>query len=54
MDTIHFGAVFAFTAVDIFSREADVLLFGKLAIDIFLPKMPLEMREQRERHIPGF
>ncbi len=26
MDTVHFGAVFAFTAVDIFSREADVLL----------------------------
>ncbi len=26
MDTIHFGQVFVFTAVDIFSREADVLL----------------------------
>jgi len=26
MDTIHFGQVFAFTAVDIFSREADVVL----------------------------
>ena len=26
MDTIDFGAVFAFTAVDIYSREADVLL----------------------------
>lgn len=26
MDTVHFGQVFAFTAVDIFSREADVLL----------------------------
>lgn len=26
MDTIDFGSVFAFTAVDIFSREADVLL----------------------------
>jgi len=26
MDTILFGSVFAFTAVDIFSREADVLL----------------------------
>jgi len=26
VDTVHFGAVFAFTAVDIFSREADVLL----------------------------
>jgi transposase len=26
MDTIDFGGVFAFTAVDIFSREADVLL----------------------------
>jgi len=26
MDTVHFGQVFAFTAIDIFSREADVLL----------------------------
>ena len=26
MDTVHFGAVFAFTAVDIFTREADVWL----------------------------
>ena len=26
VDTVHFGSVFAFTAVDIFSREADVLL----------------------------
>ena len=26
MDTVHFGGVFAFTAVDIFSREADVFL----------------------------
>lgn len=26
MDTIDFGAIFAFTAVDIYSREADVLL----------------------------
>ncbi len=30
MDTIDFGSVFAFTAVDIFSREADVLLAGEL------------------------
>jgi IS30 family transposase len=34
MDTIHFGQVFAFTAVDIFSREADVLLRPSLlAVD---------------------
>lgn len=26
MDTVHFGGIFAFTAVDIFSREADVFL----------------------------
>jgi transposase InsO family protein len=30
MDTIDFGRVFAFTAVDIFSREADVYLVGEL------------------------
>jgi transposase len=26
VDTVHFGQVFAFTAIDIFSREADVIL----------------------------
>lgn len=30
MDTIDFGEVFAFTAIDIFSREADVLLAPEL------------------------
>lgn len=30
MDTVDFGEVFAFTAVDIFSREADVFLAPKL------------------------
>jgi transposase len=30
MDTIDFGAVFAFTAVDIFSKEADVVLAPEL------------------------
>lgn len=30
MDTIDFGAIFAFTAVDIYSREADVLLRPEL------------------------
>ena len=30
MDTIDFGSVFAFTAVDIFSREADVLIRPRL------------------------
>ena len=30
MDSIHFGQVFAFTAVDIFSKEADVLLLASL------------------------
>lgn len=34
MDTVHFGAVFAFTAVDIYTRESDVLLRSGLeAVD---------------------
>lgn len=33
MDTIDFGAVFAFTAIDIYSREADVLLRPELTSD---------------------
>jgi hypothetical protein len=30
MDTLVFGEIFAFTAVDIFSREADILLASEL------------------------
>jgi transposase InsO family protein len=30
MDTIDFGGIFAFTAIDIFSREADILLAPEL------------------------
>ena len=30
MDTVHFGGLFAFTAVDIFTREADVMLTSEL------------------------
>lgn len=33
VDTVHFGSVFAFTAVDIFSREADVLLRSSVTAD---------------------
>ena len=32
-DTVHFGFVFAFTAIDIFSREADVLLRASVTSD---------------------
>ena len=33
MDTVDFGGLFAFTAIDIFSREADVLLRAELTAD---------------------
>ena len=33
VDTVHFGQVFAFTAIDIFSREADVLLRSSVTAD---------------------
>jgi transposase len=33
VDTVHFGQVFAFTAVDIFSREADVILRRSVTAD---------------------
>ena len=33
MDTIDFGELFAFTAIDIFSREADILLAPALTAD---------------------
>ena len=45
MDTVDFGGIFAFTAVDIFSREADVLLRpsltsadGALFLDTCMPR----------------
>ena len=33
LDTVHFGFVFAFTAVDIFSREVDVMLRSSVTSD---------------------
>lgn len=33
MDTIDFGEVFAFTAIDIFSKEADILLVPALTAE---------------------
>ncbi len=33
MDSVDFGGVFAFTAVDIFSREAEVFLRAELSAD---------------------
>lgn len=45
MDTIDFGDIFAFTAVDIFSKEADVILapeltskYGEIFLDTCMPR----------------
>ena len=50
MDTIDFGSVFAFTAVDIFSREADVYLAPALSAQEGMVFLRLCMRR---RFVPG-
>ena len=36
MDTIDFGGLFAFTAIDIFTKEADILLAPELTARVWL------------------
>lgn len=51
MDTVDFGAVFAFTAVDIFSKEADIYLAPALTAEE--GRMFLELC-MRRRFQPGY
>ena len=50
-DTVHFGEVFAFTAVDIFSREADVLLRGGATADDGVAFLRLSMQRRFDGHV---
>lgn len=51
VDTVHFGHVFAFTAVDIFSREADVLLRSNVTAADGVVFLRLCMKRRFDGHV---
>lgn len=51
MDTIDFGELYAFTAIDIFTREADILIATELTADFGLQFLYQSMRRRFEGHV---
>ena len=51
MDTIDFGGLFAFTAIDIFTREADVLLAPELTAKFGCQFLYQSMRRRFDSHV---
>ncbi len=51
MDTIDFGGLFAFTAIDIFSREADILLAPELTAAYGLRFLYQSMGRRFDNHV---
>lgn len=51
VDTVHFGEVFAFTAVDIFSREADVILRSNVTADDGVVFLRIAMARRFNSHV---
>jgi len=51
MDTIDFGGLFAFTAVDIFTREADILVAPELTARYGLHFLHQSMERRFGRHV---
>jgi transposase len=51
MDTVDFGGLFAFTAIDIFTREADVLLAPELTAQYGLRFLKQSMSRRFDRHV---
>jgi transposase len=51
VDTVHFGHVFAFTAVDIFSREADVVLRSSVTAKDGVAFLRLCMKRRFDGHV---
>lgn len=45
MDTVHFGQVFAFTAVDIFSHEADQRRLQEMTVAVNFADLKLTGRQ---------
>lgn len=51
MDTIDFGALFAFTSIDIFSREADILLAPELTAHYGYEFLEQAMHRRFDGHV---
>ncbi len=51
MDTIDFGGLFAFTAIDIFTREADILLAPELTAKYGLRFLCQSMKRRFDNHV---
>jgi transposase InsO family protein len=51
MDTIDFGDLYAFTAIDIFTREADVLIATELTADFGRQFLYQSMRRRFDGHV---
>jgi len=51
MDTIDFGELYAFTAIDIYTREADILIANELTADLGLQFLNQSMRRRFDGHV---
>jgi transposase InsO family protein len=51
MDTIDFGELYAFTAIDIYTREADILIATELTADLGLQFLNRSMRRRFDGHV---
>jgi transposase len=51
MDSIDFGGLFAFTAIDIYTREADVLLASELTASYGLNFLHQSMQRRFDQHV---
>ena len=51
MDTIDFGELYAFTAIDIFTREADILITTGLTADLGCQFLHQSMRRRFDGHV---
>jgi transposase InsO family protein len=51
MDSVDFGGLFAFTAIDIYTREADVLLVPELTAPYGLRFLKQRMTRRFDRHV---
>jgi transposase InsO family protein len=51
MDTIDFGELYAFTAIDIFTREADILIANELTANLGLRFLHQSMRRRFGGHV---
>ena len=51
MDTIDFGSIYAFTAIDVYTREADILLAPDLTAQYGSKFLAQSMRRRFDNHV---